>query len=125
MPSVYIEDALQTTEIECAQPLPANATELLAISSQLALLNQQTPLKKFTLKLPAGAAEYLYEIELKDGRVFKQKLRTNGSVEECEMSFNVPDFWKVKEFIPHRVLRNNCLNVILQYGVTKLIVVFV
>lgn len=67
---------------------------------------------------PPDSKEFSYEFTTQDGRTWSQIIKT--SAQEAAMTFNVPDFWRLSEFVLHRPIRDEVIAMIAEYGVTEI-----
>ena|SRR3990167_7588466 len=75
-----------------------------------------------TLEMEQDALDptlYHYEVELTDGKLWKQKI-TIASGQEAMHTFDVPVAWKQSAFVAQRDVREALIELIRNHGVTSL-----
>lgn len=68
--------------------------------------------KRDAVPEPPYAVSYDYTIWAADGRIWRQHMGFLSLVAEAEMSFDVPDHWKLSEFSLQRELRDHFIRLV-------------
>lgn len=85
-------------------------------------LDSAVSLATFEVKRKVSpVTDYDYSFTSQDGRAWNQVLRIVNPADPS-MTFDVPDFWKLSEFILHRSVRDSVTQLIVKFGVSKITV---
>lgn len=114
---VKFEDNFKKVEIESTSILNINDRKIIDLLEACDLLYYTVNLKDLKVKQQANPIEFKYTFEAIDGRKWSQILRKNTGF--IDMNFAVTDFWKLKEFEPHRAIRD-CVVTLLIIGVINI-----
>lgn len=112
MPGV---DAIRIVKIDATKDLPMALEPVQTLLRGVDALHAAVPLKEFSVMFDVD--HYVYHIETKYGRVWGQWLRTEPP---AAMTFNVPDYWRLDEFVPHRLVRDTVFLLIQHFFVTHI-----
>lgn len=85
-------------------------------------LNKKVELAFFAVKTIAGSPNYTYQFIGKDGRQWNQEL--DATAEPDSMNFDVPDFFTLEEFTPHRAVREHVFTLIRDNALVNIEVTF-
>ena len=111
-----LESADIILEITCTNGLTVDTPILGELLSAARYCAAAISLEKIELTLREDG-DFDYELLATDGRVFAQVIKGG---DDPLMSFAVPDFWKVSEFIRHRPVRDIIVRMIESHGVVGL-----
>ena len=108
-----------TVEITHNQPFPPDISkDFGTFIKNIRELDEKVQLASFELKKkPDG--KYSYEFKAKDNREWKQIIKMDDPNDPL-MNLDVSDFWRLSEFVPHRVLRDTVVSLIRVYEVEKI-----
>lgn len=115
----YSLEIVTEMELEPAE-LARVVSMLLALKERLAVLSRLA----CVLDQPPPSPSYNYEMELTDGRRWRQVIQFNGPPSDPEMTFEVDNAWRLSEFMYHRDIRLLCVELIEKYEMEKLEVTF-
>ena len=112
-----------TLTVKTGVPLYDYAANFHLLTSTLSVMNTAVPLERVTCVADGMVVgEYDYRIKTIDSRNWKQRIRQGAGVppDDAEMTFDVTDMWKLKEFAPHRALRDLMLQFIHTFQMTEM-----
>jgi hypothetical protein len=118
---IELKDPHRTLTFETDTELPILHTLVQSVSVQLELLRAAVPLTSFKAhRDPDFLLQYHYKILAVDGRLWKQKFSFEAQAHnEPTMTFHVPDYWRLAEFVPHRTLRDSVFGLIRDFGLVR------
>jgi len=118
---VTLTDPHRTLVFETDQELPILDPLVQRVSSQLHDLNIATALNSFkTERVPGQPLIYNYDIFTNDGRHWSQKFTfVPAAHNEPAMTFSVPHYWRLIEFLPHRDLRDAIFLLVRNLGLVR------
>lgn len=116
--NISIDDSKCTLKIHDAGSLTASDPVVMDLWKNLSAFATSVVggLDKITINQVSGIL-YTYEIKTKDGRTWNQNLKFDEGV---QMTFDAPEFWKLSEFEPHRIVRSVIIDLIQQFGTSKI-----
>lgn len=119
MATITLTDSTRSTTIQyTGTGLIATTGDIVALLSNLDVLYTAIPLDFLRVdKAGLPANEFRYRIRTKDGRVWRQNLKVPslGPIGTYSVTFTVPEYWALPEFVPHREIRDTVVRMIRNY----------
>lgn len=113
MPEVKCTADWGQIKVTSAKEIPLSEQRWAVISNLLGMMGGLSP-EKVTYE--AGA----YEIKLHDGRKWNQTITfLSEEDDDPAMTFNVPDGWKLSEFVLQRDIRDWLVAAVVEFGMTE------
>jgi len=119
-----IKDVFKSFVMETATEFTLPHQSVNNLLERVVAFHQQVPVDKIELtRTSINPYRCSYVLTLVDGRVWSQVIEvSNGSVRQ---SFNVPALWsELKEFVPHRTVRDAFLSMIHSFAPVKIEIVW-
>lgn len=119
MPEVTLKCNTIDLTVTCDSAVAVNDGDIDALVDALFVLNAAVPLSKFDVERDlVDATVHTYKFVAADGRKWSQSIWQNGG--EAEMTFDVPDRWKMSEFALNRPVRDACVALMASPGVSRI-----
>ena len=118
---IELSDLRMKLSIDLTGTITADNADVVRLFQNLAALDSAVALASFLCE--EDDQKYLYRFVAQDGRIWNQTINL-GIDSNPGMTFQVPDEWRLSEFEPNRVLRALCIQMIRDYGITKVEALF-
>ena len=115
--SIELKDNTRKIEIETDIAVVLYHERVQAFIKAIEALHVATPLTRFIGKRhPMNALVYMYTFDTEDGRTWNQDISFEDGV---RMTFDVEEYWKLEEFVPHREVRNEFVLMVRDFGLER------
>lgn len=123
MPQLKVKDAHIDLVLDSGIEIPAPSRYTQVLLEYVDKLRTGLPgIVSFSYK-QNQQGEWVYKFE-DSTRVWKQIVIPAAAIEDFEMTFDCPDSWELREFMPNRELRDHVFLLVLVAQLTKLEITF-
>lgn len=121
-PNLSITDSTKAIEIFTSAPILATDIKVQELLANLNNLKSAIPsLTNMSYKKTGQTWFYKF---WDTSRTWTQKVVPAAALEDYTMTFDVPDYWKLAEFVANRPVRDAVFTMQLQYGLSSIEVTF-
>lgn len=105
MATINLAGATRTTVIVTTSNINTHHDRIRAFDQIVGVFFDALPIVSLSVTPTGNMREWLYEFEHEDGRTWTQVLKVPVAG-DVTMTFDVPDFWELDDFVYHRPVRD-------------------